>query len=41
MVFLLLVDPVWGERWEWVSDARDFWNVNAARRGVSVFLEEV
>ena len=39
-VVLLLVDPVWGVGWEWVSVERGFEDVDAARRSVHWFLEK-
>ena len=38
MVISVLVDPVWRERWEWVTAERGFENVDA-RWGVHGFLE--
>ena len=35
----MLVDPVWGEWWKWVSDVRDFGNVDTALWGVHRLLE--
>ena len=41
MVFLLLVDPVWGEWWKWVSEVSGFQNSDAALWGVRGGLELV
>ena len=41
MVISVLVDPVWRERWEWVTAEWGFVDVDAARRGVHRFLEMV